>query len=305
LIGAIFLIFLLGMTIVYVQQSRENAHLMQCSWHLHHLGVSSHVHVENSVPHQFPDGGGDPSEPRTWGKTEPAAAPRQNWGWAYQLLPHHRLLKPPKLGNRPGNSHTPGDPLVHDLEATATADSPYIQLWLNDNDQAVQTQPIKFYYCPSRRLPRLYEGLAKCDYAGNGGTDLKLGSDGVFVHNSSGIRHKPSAQLANRQEIASTLERGDSYTVTIGEKAYHPWLPGAHEGDSLAFTSGFGVDTIRWAGQLPCPDGPDISPQQFGSSHLGRLNFLYGDRSVRTMRFDIALEVFQELCVVPSRSAPK
>src|SRR5262249_13017472 len=134
---------LIALLLPAVQKVRESANRTTCANNLKQIGIAFHNH-HDLVGH-FPDGGEywDPFKyPRTWSGSVPEIAPRQNWGWAYQIMPY--------------------------IEQT--------NLWQHADDQVVRGTLFKLYSCPSRRAPMLvydsrYGFSMMLDYAGNGGTD--------------------------------------------------------------------------------------------------------------------------------------
>ena len=112
--------------------------------------------------------------PHGGGGTSPAD--RAGWSWAYQILPF--------LGRGTVHKSAVG---------------------------VVDTTPIAAYHVPARRSAKLYDGLAKIDYAGNAGT----GTDGVLVRG-------PNARVRYFD-----LTNGLANIVLVGEKRLNPLMFGA------------------------------------------------------------------------------
>src|SRR5262249_35857580 len=165
---------LIGRLLPAIQKVREAANRASCQNNLKQIGLAFHgYHDANG---RFPDGGkngadipvSDPSA-----TTYPSS--RREWSWTWQILPY---VEQQTLAQLP--------------DTTA-------------NNQQIQRTPLKLYYCPTRRSAQLYNGLAKVDYAGNGGTG-GAGTNGVVVR-----------QGAGRVRIADITD-GTSNTLMVGEK---------------------------------------------------------------------------------------
>ncbi|MEZ6139158.1 MAG: DUF1559 domain-containing protein [Zavarzinella sp.] len=151
--------------------------------------------------------------------------------------------------------------------------------------------PINMYYCPSRRAPRMYGSFANIDYASNAGT-LEPGTNGVIARTD----HQP-----NR---FADITDGTSNTVLVGEKQMNLAMFGQVYDDNEPFVnSGWNEDyeVYRTAVAVPARDfrtPNDItSPTRFGSSHVGVLNVVMCDGSLRPIRFNIDLTTFQRMCI--------
>src|SRR2546428_1108709 len=111
---------LVALLVPAVQAARESARRMKCQSSLKQFGIAFHNH--HDVLGILPDGGEnwDPiAWPRVFISGAPATAPKQNWGWGYQLLPY--------------------------IEQ--------VNVWTNNNDIAVRGSVIPIYFCPTRRKP--------------------------------------------------------------------------------------------------------------------------------------------------------
>lgn len=135
---------------------RLTADEMRCARNLGQLAIAFHnYHNDYNI---FPSGGGHAEQGRAYhvgGKTERnpplggklpdgaeiVAAPFQEWGWAYQILPY--------IEQEP--------------------------LWKDASDDKIRQTAIPPYFCPLRRKPGVNEKnaqgftMAGIDYAGNGG----------------------------------------------------------------------------------------------------------------------------------------
>src|SRR5262249_45198564 len=123
---------------------------------------------------------------------KPEVAPKQTWGWAYQILPYieqdNLWMTPQTLA---GQSFRSGD-------------------------RFVQATPIAIYFCPTRRPPTVLtrqEGKkAMTDYAANGGT-YASGQDWHDANNGVMLRSSYNQKLR-----VADIKDGTANTLMLGEK---------------------------------------------------------------------------------------
>jgi prepilin-type N-terminal cleavage/methylation domain-containing protein len=200
----------------------------------------------------FPSGGSDhPADARSAPNDQ-----RELWSWAYHILPY--------IDQKP----------IHDSSADVIAST-----------------AIRTYYCPTRRKPELYHGLAKLDYAGNAGSRAEDGADGVVVRTGYGRVRR------------STLSAGGSSTIMVAEKQLNKDQLGRSKDDDEAYsTPGWKGDfeVYRLGVEPPARDyrSDSLAPSsRFGSAHPSGILALFADGSVRTIRYDIDPEVFLQSCI--------
>ena len=279
---------LIALLLPAVQAAREAARRMQCVNHLKQMTLGVLLHEQT---HRiFPDGGDGVAAIRTISGSDPALAPGQDWGWAYQILPYIEL------------NH----------------------LWEMPNDIEVQKTPVTIYACPSRRSASdiidsssYGRGLrAPMDYAGNAGIDetgaWPQGYGGMGNGLDGPITIRPDSTDPNRGPSVRLrdITDGTSNTLLIGEKCLNIQLLGSLQtDDGSGWVNGWDWDTIRWGYFPPHADWskpfsvvnggmpPDQIPLHaaFGSSHPGGFNAAMCDGSVRTISFDIMLDTFKNL----------
>jgi prepilin-type N-terminal cleavage/methylation domain-containing protein len=304
---------LMGLLLPAVQNARESGRRSSCSNNLKQIGLAFQQH--DSQMKVFPDGGEDrlSSLPtttpagsryvyggrgRVFYGTTPAMAPNQNWGWAYQILPFVEQ-----------------DPLWKTSVAAP-------------GDDTVAGRAVPLYFCPSRRRPAVIGGRGMLDYAGNAGTsnvgaattapfrNWGNGLNGVVVRRRTTEASEPGyaqsiATPALRSGPVSLVENrvrdGASNTLLVAEKCVSiAYLEQGQAGDDEGFASGWDGNIVRWGIYGPAPDwntnetiaacNARNEQSQFGSSHPGVLLGVFGDGSVRTIRFTIDLTVFQAVC---------
>ncbi|GBD35607.1 Type II secretion system protein G [bacterium HR36] len=280
---------LMALLLPAIQRVREASNRMRCGNNLSQIAIAFHNH-HNDYGY-FPTGGAsinnDPATTANFTLSrimiggQPATGPDQTWGWAYQILPY--------------------------MEQDS--------LWRNPNDNLIRQTPIPAYFCPSRRQPRVdVNGIAQIDYAGCGGAFE--GQTGLFAPGWGAvvIRHASGAIVTRTPSEAPPFVRvasldggfpdGTSNTFLAGEKYIRKrqYNRGPHE-DRDSFAAGFVCDTVRWARApnqnlpQPLPDDTTDAPRRFGSAHVARVNFVFVDRSVRSLSYRIDQTIFYLLAV--------
>jgi prepilin-type N-terminal cleavage/methylation domain-containing protein len=294
---------LIGLLLPAVQKVREAANRTTCRNNLKQIGLGIQNHID--VLKVFPSGGQawTSGNDRTWADgassasgvapagSVPAVYDTQVWGWLYQILPY--------------------------IEQN--------NLWSDLNDDAVTSQPVPTYFCPSVGLIRVYsysqnsDGTtttrAQNDYLGNGGT-YNGGYDGPIV---------PASSTSPFKKVRLTdITDGTSNTILAGEKLIYSeaWNPGtSYCSDDQGYTDGFDNDTMAFAlgeqgaGSTPVPPLPiqatmhTVSSSlsgwpytntncgfRFGSIHDGGCLFVFCDGSVHTVDFTIDQQNWVHLC---------
>jgi prepilin-type processing-associated H-X9-DG protein len=285
--GVLATLFVIALALVFIPivllRVRESSHRAQCSYNLHQLGIAASLHL--MALNHLPDGGGLSVAPRTWDGTEPARAPGQEWGWGYQILPH---LNQEALWTKAQEKRA-------DRKDILGSRGEFYSAWIDRSDAGVRRTANRFFFCPSRRKPVVADGWAKSDYAGNGGLDTENGVDGVIIRRLSarpvGLDGYDGWSDWLRQPRG--IPDGAAQTILFAEKAFD----GSGYGDQLGYSSGFGVDTIRWCAASPVRDGVKLESGLFGSAHPDAVNALFVDGSVRPIRFGVEVSVFRGLCL--------
>jgi prepilin-type N-terminal cleavage/methylation domain-containing protein len=262
---------LMALLLPAIQRAREAANRMRCSSNLTQIALAFHnFHNDHNY---FPTAGAiSGSSTSAWTLTEPSRSNsqiepgrRQRLGWGFQILPYI------ELGTTYNN-------------------------WPTSPGTAI---PVPLYYCPSRRQPELYGGKAQTDYAGNGGNNASPGTnernmDGMLKPSFSGtIYFRPINMMSDVPDgLSNTLLLGEKWVIRNQMESGADWDQG--------YWPGYNYSTIRWGTQVPTPDtltgGSANSTRAFGSSHVGSINAVMGDRSVRRIRFSAASSAFANLC---------
>jgi len=213
-----------------------------------------------------------------WGA--PSVGKYQPYGWAYQTMPYLEL----------NNTWIVG----HDSSATSG----------DTQAQAVLSTTAKFLTCPSRRGPTQSFAM---DYAGNSGFDLYTGGQldptsrrqGGFM---ASIEQVGNSYIQNPSLKISSIKRGTSNTLMIAEK----WVPvaqqdGSANGDNMGAYLGETFDALRLTNNQPHSDvigtlTSTVNPyQDFGSAHIGSMNALYFDGSVRQITYSVDPNAFKAI----------
>jgi prepilin-type processing-associated H-X9-DG protein len=256
---------LVGMLLAAIQKAREAANRTVCANSLKQIGLAFHLHADCHT--HFADGGELRGNVRTKPGGGIAAAPDQDWGWAYQILP-----------------------FIEQNNA-----------WEEPNDAKVAATAIPLYFCPSRRPPQVIGGRSMIDYAGNGGVSAHSeepswfpsdGQDGVVVR-----RWKPNTQRS-MPVTPSSIPVGTSNVILVAEKRMQPEKVGQSQSDdNEGGLAGWDWDMIRWGNKQPKRDKKgEWSELRFGSMHDSAFNATFADGSVRRINYDITLAAFSALC---------
>lgn len=282
---------LVALLLPAVQAARESARRSQCANHLKQIGLGFHLHHDTYGA--FPSGGngngtgwGGADPNRAWmTATGPAPTPAtgtpavvsdQSWNWTYQILPYVEQ-----------------SPLFHNLD-----------------DNQVKATPVTIYFCPSRRLPRIFDvnfpGLtvgirAQVDYVGCRGS-VNSGADGVVVQSRTTVQ--PVRVAVVTDGTSSTLMAAERcqalqwyYGPATVERDWHRggWVTG--------WLAGSNASNLNLSGAFP--PFKDISAtttttqilinRSFGSAHPAGMNGLIADGSVRTITYNVDRAVFLNL----------
>ncbi len=261
---------LIGLLLPAVQKVREAANRTTCANNLKQLGLACHTFhdVRGTLPYARSGGG------------------QNRHTWAVLLLPYIEQTALYTAWTTPitGVNQTDGFNNMTSAQMQAMG--------------IPQTGP-KVYFCPSRRSPPQL-----IDFDGSQGSGTALGSagdyagctgdgtnDGTF---QSGMI--PILQLAphTRGVAFMSIVDGLSNSLLIGEKH-------VNRNDMTDTMRAFQFDGVMWSGdQQPafCRRGSSANPlafdpttpyaNQFGSSHPGVVQFVFGDGSVRGLKTSIA-----------------
>jgi hypothetical protein len=180
--------------------------------------------------------------------------------------------------------------------------------------------PLVVLHCPSRRSAELYpylgkfplfnvarpEVAAKCDYAGNGGSESMDGIEGPPAHTPAAVNgyNWPDTRELDgvffvRSLVATRhIKDGTSQTYLVGEKHLSTVADDKENrdrGDDQTAYLGDDVDIRRWTDEPPRRDSKGHASMAFGSAHSDGCHFVFGDGAVRLVRYGIDPAVHRQL----------
>ncbi|MCS6897040.1 MAG: DUF1559 domain-containing protein [Nitrospira sp.] len=263
---------LIGLLLPAVQKIREAANRMKCSNNLKQIGLAMHNH--NDTVGYLPQGGYNP-----WDAVG---------GWAVHIL---RYIEQDNLARL--NTANNVDPLRY-------AGGPSV------------------YFCPSRRraVPTGPQGNRYLmDYASATPANSPNSWDQYWYGDVWGMGwvNQPyrgmivrggmnaAGQWIGGQTTVGTIPDGTSNTLLVSEKQLHPqrYMTGDWH-DDCGWADGWDPDVVRYTGFQPNHDNlygnqGGWDGYRFGSAHPNGMNALFGDGSVRFLRYSVNLSVFNAI----------
>lgn len=285
---------LLALLLPAIQRARESVNRTRCASNLSQIALAFHsLHNDFNI---LPTAGA--GFYRTLINGQPGAPPDQDWGWPYQILPY---IEQQPLYDTPGTGFS-------SLTNNPIADT-----------------PVPIYFCPSRRRPgRKSDGRAGIDYYGNAGTNGPFTPPGQansyttppfndWSASGTVIRSGPS-YVRRAISLESGVPDGTSSTLLITEKSFHAGevnaSPCCYDNESYicGWHNQLWPDTVGTAALQPAQDcrqtpaavaypGNNGILYRFGSMHVGSMNAVMVDRSLRRIRYSVALDHLQSLAV--------
>jgi prepilin-type N-terminal cleavage/methylation domain-containing protein/prepilin-type processing-associated H-X9-DG protein len=266
---------LIGLLLPAVQKVREAANRMKCTNNLKQIGLAFHNY--HDVNGKFPNGG----------RQDYYNAIRDRWCWMYQILPY---VEQDNLAN--------------------LTDTPTVRRGL-----------IPIYHCPSKRRPTIFSNFMLTDYVGAAGLTWEANASNVMtLYNGTVIPAEicfanPCTQLPVIN--MASITDGTSSTVLVGEKYVSTDLyRGGQWGDNNSWANGSTWISARHSRRPPGQDSPAAQEAAkrnlpwrdpsgvntdagmwdfFGSAHPGGFNVVWGDGSVRVVKYAVDLTTWQNM----------
>ncbi len=272
---------LIGLLLPAVQKVREAASRAKCTNNLKQIGLGMHnCHDSNGY---FPSGGwgwfwvGEPG--RGAGKSQPG-------GWVYSILPY--------------------------VEQAPLADMSGTAGFTTRNQTS-----LSIFNCPSRRQPIPYPSafgytyqnapgvvlptFGRTDYAGTSSSTGQNEIDAGGADFAAGDAAAPvlwDGVFGRKSEIKITdITKGTSNQLMVGEKYLNPnnYTSGTDGGDNECMYTGLNNDVYRTTANPPLQDRPGLGDTfRFGSVHIGGINVVQADGSVRSINYSVTPAVFRE-----------
>lgn len=312
---------LIALLLPAVQAAREAARRSQCTNNLKQQGIAVHNHHDTFkfFPHcgrtwqSFPSFGG------TGDSGQPDAAPKQTAGQFYQILP---FMEQGAIHEASGAPATTGDV---GLDRGLMAISGVIPAYYCPSRRQAQAYNrtsgrTQIKDRDVTGLPGVPVPIGMVDYAGAHGsndmgrlitrgfyadsTALNLAGFnaidnycGVFMRSRGYVEYGGTGNTSEKRTDFASLKDGSSNTLMIGEKALNPNSLGANPNDDTGYATANDQDNICRADFPPCSDSDlarrlghsniTAGTSQFGSSHPGGFNALFGDGSVHFISYTI------------------
>jgi len=263
---------LIGLLLPAVQKIREAANRMKCTNNLKQIGLALHNHFDTLG--KFPACGTTWADPPTYlAAQQPATLDQQRCGWQFQILPYMEQDNVFKGG---------GGTTIDQCQIVAIS------------------AKIPTLFCPSRGAPRAFTGGS---WYGPGGTYAHGQTDyaGANIENTGII-----VNGFNGKTMADMAIDGTSNTIMAGEKMLNRRNLSNFQGDdNEGYSSGWDHDVMRRTNRQPVQDViTGDGNERFGSSHPSGFNCVFGDGSVKNLRYSINLTTFHQLGSIADGGVP-
>jgi prepilin-type N-terminal cleavage/methylation domain-containing protein len=301
---------LVSLLLPAVQSARESARSVQCKNNLRQVGAGIKLHEERQG--FYPSGGwgwdwvGDPD--RGFGVNQPG-------GWIYNILPFIEQQNVHDLGL--GKADSDASAMADAAQMTAT---PIAMMNCPTRRRAV-AYPLTYGGGYNAKNANSVPKVARNDYAINAGdyqcSEPNAGP-GTHAQGDAGgswpdCQKKYTGISYIRSQVrGSALIDGTTCTLLAAEKFINPldYLTGNAGADNSSMYQGHDWDVIRWGGTATidpanASSGTPVAPlrdrtggdllSQFGSAHATGFCAVFGDGSVRQLRYSIDPKTFQRL----------
>jgi prepilin-type N-terminal cleavage/methylation domain-containing protein len=279
---------LIALLLPAVQAARESARRSHCNNNLKQMSLACHTYQD--AHKQYPTAGRQDYGGGRDANALLSPAPLQWWNWRYQILPYIEQSQ------------------THELTTTGE----------------VRLTPIRTFFCPSRRPQTIVGAVIVADYAGNSGTNWCPANqidtwNGVIIPgmlNNINFKLEPITTSKILDGSSNSLMLGEKYVSTDHYSTVLQW------GDNESWAWGNSWGHTRNANQQPRQDskhGPTTigtppanaaaagvcGPWGLGASggyydywgapHAAGFQAGMADGSVRTIRYNIAMQVLRAI----------
>ena len=319
---------LVALLLPAVQAAREAARRTQCKNQVKQMMLSMHNH--ESAKNAFPSGGIGP-----WPQIQnylsgtggtPFGPDKQGISWAFQILPY---LEGQQVYNIKTNAQLESTavPMYYCPSRRPPTKSPTQGTYLMDYAAAVPAQTRSQRTTAVNWLtPNAAWGITGCalgsnQFWGSTGGNLRFETDMTAPNLTSSPSYVGYMGVIVRSEYCQSCPReknlgfyskisfqqitdGSSNTLVLGEKRLQPSLYEIGDWhDDKGWSDGWDPDTLRSTHCQPAPDqdmtgasnGRDALPYSFGGGHTEMFNAGFADASVRSVRFDVDVELLNRL----------
>ncbi len=253
---------LIALLLPAVQKIREAADRITCSNQLRQMALAIHAHHEEHS--LFPGGGTIPWAGPSFSDGVPEGPREQESGWGYQILPYIEQIPVYKLSNP----------------------------W---------TKGPGIFFCPARRGPTLRADHYLGDYCSVTPADSPNSWDQFWYGSIWSVPTESDYRgIIVRTDTAvssmKNLRDGISNILMLTEKQIRPSRYESGDWhDDRGWSDGWDPDVVRYTGYQPGKDHEGATGHEIGSAHEAIFNAAMGDASVRTIRYEIDLSLFNSL----------
>jgi type II secretory pathway pseudopilin PulG len=318
---------LVALLLPAVQAAREAARRTQCKNQVKQMILS--MHNFESAKKCFPSGGIGPwpqiqnylTAPPPGGT--PFGPDKQGLSWAYQILPYLENQQVYNVKTYAEITRT-AVPMYYCPSRRPPTQHVTERNYLMDYAAAVpsrprsQRPPTPDYFAPNASWGN--QGCAALEFWGHRGGAFRFEGDfgsanlttiasyvgymGVIVRSDWCATCSPKKRMGWYTKISfDKITDGSSNTLVLGEKWLQPqYYQVGDWHDDMGWADGWDPDTLRSTHCIPMPDQdfrpgsePSWNGYPFGGAHAELFNAGFADASVRTIRFDVDIELLNQL----------
>jgi prepilin-type N-terminal cleavage/methylation domain-containing protein len=316
---------LIGLTLPAVQKVREAANRITCKNHLKQFGLAVHHHesalqylptagwgnlpVDETAATSmvFPPSYSPPGPPTPGAPFGPEGPKRQLAGWGFQLLPYVEQENLWKGGGTTDVSAANAMQMSLKIYRCPSVGQERAFALLSDSQVGKIHPATGSQY--NALTAAMVGKIAQTDYAANGGVPVVENGQLAPVPRWGGVFVPYDGTTRPKLRTWGDVKDGQSNVVLIGEKLNNRKMMGQPLADDFfGYTAGWYFSTVRF-GADPYPPHALNPPLQnydsltqvynagrFGAPHVGGVQFVFGDGSVKSVNFNVDPSVFARLC---------